>query len=143
MTTKEYLQQPYNIHRKVKLLTERVETIRADMLSVKSPKLKEVMVQTSLSNDGIDRLIAKSDEITAEIQADLNNLLDLYTTITLQIDGMPEVTKAERQQREVLYRRYLLYQRWERIAADMDVSTRYVYMVHGDALRSFSKLYKI
>lgn len=143
MTAKEYLQQLYNIHRKVKLLNERLETIRADMRSVKSPKLKTIMVQTSLSNDGLDRLIAKADDIEAEIQTDLNNLLDLQKTITAQIEGMPEGKQAERQQREVLYRRYILFQRWERIAADMDVTTRYVYMVHGDALRSFSKLYHI
>ena len=41
-------------------------------------------------------------------------------------------------QREVLTRRYLLFQKWEVIAEEMCYSERRIFQIHGDALKNIS-----
>ena len=142
MTAKEYLQQAFVIHRRIILLKETRDTIKAELYSVKTPQLNPDKVQTSVSCDTMERLVAKADEITRTITDELERLIEIQDKIKSQIDGMPQRRKADAQQREVLYRRYVLFQRWERIALDMDKTTRYIFMVHGNALREFAKLYR-
>ena len=43
-------------------------------------------------------------------------------------------------QREVLTRRYIIGQRWESIAIDMDYEVRHIYRLHGNALSVLSKM---
>lgn len=143
MTAKEYLQQIYNAHRRVIILRETIEEIKAEMYSVKSPQLKAINVQSSVSNDSMDRLIAKAEEMTGNMTKEVSALIELQSTISGQIERMPNKRRTDQQQKEILHRRYVLFQRWERIAADMDVSTRYVFKVHGTALKTFQRLYLV
>ena len=43
-------------------------------------------------------------------------------------------------QREVLTRRYIIGQRWESIAVDMDYEVRHIYRLHGNALSVLSNM---
>lgn len=43
-------------------------------------------------------------------------------------------------QREVLTRRYIIGQRWESIAIDMDYEVRHIYRLHGNALSVLSNM---
>ena len=43
-------------------------------------------------------------------------------------------------QREVLTRRYIIGQRWESIAIDMDYEVRHIYRLHGNALSILSNM---
>ena len=137
MTAKQYLQQIYQIHRKVKRLQAQREQIRAELYSIGSPsgKMDADKVQTSTSGDSILRLIAKVDELEREIVEEVDDLLEKQHRITREIEQIPN-----NRQRDILFRRYVLFQKWERIAVDLDVTVRYVYQVHGDALKSFAKI---
>lgn len=136
MTTKEYLQQIYAIHRKIERLEERREQIRAEMYSVKSPAdQSRDRVQTSMSGDVMLNLVAKVDRVEREIVSEMYALLDKQGRITSQIEMVPD-----EKQKDVLFKRYVQFKRWEQIAVDMNITVRYVYMLHGDALKSFAKI---
>lgn len=134
MTTKQYLQQIYQIHRRVRRLQAQREQIRAELYSVGSPagKMDADKVQTSLSGDTMLRLIAKVDEVERGIVAEMEELLELQHRITREIEQLPN-----EQQRDVLFQRYVLFKKWEQIAVDMNYTIRRVYQLHGEALESF------
>lgn len=141
MTAKEYLQQSFYLHRRIEMLKDARDTIKADLYSTHSPQLNPDKVQTSVEGDRMERLIAKADEMTRDIVRELERLTELRDTIRKQIDQMPHRRNTDILQREVLYRRYVLFERWEKIAVDMDKTTRYIFILHGNALRSFGRLY--
>lgn len=140
MTAKEYLQQIYIIHRKVRRLRARRDQIRDELYSIGSPsgKMNADRVQSSVSGDTMLKLIAKVDSIERGIVSEMNDMLELQEKIIRQINAV-----SNERQRDILYQRYVLFRKWEQIAVDMDVSVRYVYMVHGDALQSFARLHCI
>jgi len=136
MTTKEYLQQIYIIHKKITRLEERRQQIRAEMYGTRSPAGQMGdRVQTSMSGDAMLNLIAKVDRIERDIVYEKDALLDAQSRIIRQIESVPD-----EKQKDVLFKRYVCFKRWEQIAVDMNLTVRYVYMLHGDALKSFSKI---
>ena len=134
MATKQYLQQIYQIHRRVMHLQAQREQIRAEMYSIGSPsgKMDADKVQTSMSGDNMLRLIAKVDEVERGIVAEMEELLELQHRITREIEQLPN-----EQQRDVLFQRYVLFKKWEQIAVDMNYTIRRVYQLHGEALEAF------
>lgn len=135
MTAKEYLQQIYHLDRKIKRLEAKREAIRADLYSVKSTTdYNADRVQTSVEGDTMLRLIAKVDSIERDIVTELERAVVLKDKISRQIESV-----QNERQKAVLFRRYVLCERWEQIAVDMNVSVRYVYMIHGEALHYFAK----
>jgi len=141
MTVKEYLKQIYWTGQRIKQLQEARETINADLYSAKSPNYVADRVQSSVSGDTMERLIAQADELTHDIERELGKRLALQQKIIDQINKMPARTESQRLQKSCLYNRYILCHRWERVADEMNVSLRYVYMIHGDALEAFKRLY--
>lgn len=141
MTVKEYLKQIYWTGQRIRQLEEARETIKADLYSAKSPNYVADRVQSSVSGDTMERLIAKADELTKEINDELENRLALKKKIIGEINRMPARTEAQKLQKACLYNRYVLCHRWEHVADEMNVSLRYVYMIHGDALEAFKRLY--
>lgn len=135
MTAKEYLQQIYHLDRRIKRLQSRREEIRADLYSVKSTTdYNADRVQSSVAGDSMLRLIAKVDSIERDIVKELDQLISLKNRISKEIEAVPN-----EKHKTILYRRYVLCERWEQIAVDLNVSVRYVYMIHGEALQSFAK----
>lgn len=137
MSTKEYLQQIYVMDRCIRRLKARREKLRAEMYSVKSPagSMSADRVQTTTTGDNMLRLIARVDEIEKDIIAQLEEYEERKQAICRQIDRMPEG-----KEKDVIHSRYVLFHKWERIAVDLDVSVRYVYMLHGKALQTFERI---
>lgn len=141
MTVKEYLKQIYWTGQRIKQLQEARDTIKSDLYSAKSPNYVADRVQSSVSGDTMERLIAQADELTHDIEKELERRLNLQKKIIGQINRMPARTEAQQLRKACLYNRYVLCHRWEVVADEMNVSLRYVYMIHGDALEAFKKLY--
>lgn len=140
MTAKEYLRQLYITDRNIKRLEGLRKQLRDEMYSLKSPtgSMSPDKVQTSMTGDAIERLIAKVDEAERDILRELDKQHEIRKRIVREIEAVPN-----EQQRDILFRRYVLFDKWERIAVDMDVSIRYVYMLHGKALKAFEKIKKL
>lgn len=76
--------------------------------------------------NGTSRLI----ELKEKLARELDELAFVREEVTDAINAV-----SEERLRLVLYRRYILGQRWERIAADMDRDIRWIYRMHGRALQ--------
>lgn len=126
MTAKEYLQQAYKMDKRIKILQGQVDKLRS-ALEYHSPSL-----EGSSGSGNADRMpdtiskIMEYEQHAAQLQAEF---VDKYTEIDKVIHSIEDDTL-----REVLERRYLLYQKWDRIAQEMHRDLRWVYRLHGKAL---------
>ena len=75
MTVKEYLKQIYWTGQRIKQLQEARDTIKSDLYSAKSPNYVADRVQSSVSGDTMERLIAQADELTHDIEKELERRL--------------------------------------------------------------------
>lgn len=137
MTAKGYLQQIYHFKNRINRLMARREEIRAEMYSVKSPAgvMSPDRVQSSITGDKLERLIARVDELERDIVAEIESLEKSRRRISEQIEAVPNETY-----RTLLHERYELCWKWEKIAVDLNVSIRHVYRLHGEALQAFEKI---
>lgn len=138
MTAKEHLQTAYTIQRKIDRLNGLRESIRADMYSLGSPAghMDKDKVQTSMTGDKMLELIARVDEVERDIVAEIKNLTNAKRTIMTEIERIPNENH-----RQLLYDRYILCLRWEKIALERDKGIRWIYRMHGKALQSFEKVW--
>lgn len=132
MTAKEYLRQAYIIDRKIKLETEKLAEMRSALygrgVSCKSDGSKHVRRGNGFEN-ALLRVMEQEERLDAEI--------DQLTAKRLEIEKAIAAVPNE-VQREVLTRRYLLYQKWEVIAETMNYSERHIRRLHGYALKNMS-----
>jgi len=132
MTAKEYLRQAYIIDRKIKLEIEKLAEMRSALygrgVSCKSDGSKHVRRGNGFEN-ALLRVMEQEERLDAEI--------DQLTAKRLEIEKAIAAVPNE-VQREVLTRRYLLYQKWEVIAEAMNYSERHIRRLHGYALKNMS-----
>ena len=140
MTTKEYLRQIYILRNKIQRLKRRRDDMHDDLYSLGSPsgKMDVDKVQTSMSGDTMLRLIAKVDKMDRQIIREIEQLEAKKQRIMRQVESMPD-----EQYRSVLYHRYVLCWKWSAIAEDMMLDERWIYRIHGQALKAFEKQFKL
>ena len=134
MTAKEYLQTVYSLSQQIKRLNSRREDIRNDMFSLGGIAYDQERVQTSPTGDRMTVLVARVDEIERDIVKKLDELESEKQKVILKIESVPQENY-----KQLLYERYVLCKRWERIAADWDKGIRWIYRMHGKALTAFEK----
>ena len=138
MNTKEYLQQIYIIRRKISRLRQRIDIIEAELYTAKTTKMQPDRVMTShAADDKMLTLIAKKDRLASDIRREIQVLYAKRAKIMHEVEQVPD-----EQLRQLLTERYELCHTWEQIAVNMDLSVRYVYMLHGKALSAFDKIRK-
>ena len=133
MNSKDYLKQAYIFDRQIRLDIQKLDSMRGSLYGRaisydkdgSSPASRTNGMEDSMVrvldyerhiNEEIDRLTAKRAEIENDIYAVQDDIL-----------------------REVLTRRYLLYQKWELIAEEMNYGVRHIYKLHLKALNAFSE----
>lgn len=143
MTAKEYLGQLYKIDRRIKINQNKIEMMRS-RLGYKGMGECTGASHGSATANAIPDTLCRIDEYTSRVQALNDKLVKLYLEIENTIQSV-----ADPVQREVLERRYLLYQAWEShydsisgeyikgIAEDMNYTSRWIYKIHGQALKNF------
>ena len=138
MTAKEHLQSVYSIQQKIRRLQNRREDLRADLYSIGSPtgQLDSERVQTSISGDRMAELVARVDEAERDIVAELKDLIVAKDKISQEIERVPNENY-----KQLLFDRYILCLKWEKIALDRDKGIRWIYRMHGKALNSFEKVW--
>ena len=130
MDAKAYLKQielcDINISSKI----EEVDKLRELATKVTST-LKADVVSGSMNQDKLGDAVAK----IVDLQDDINKSIDRYIDLKNEIGKVIEkVTDAD--QAAVLYKRYFLYERWEQIACEMNMTYRNVCYIHGRALQT-------
>ena len=128
MTPKEYLQQAYRIDRKIKLDIEKQSAMRSSLFG-KAVSYESDGTQHTPHGNGIEAAMLRVLEYEERINAEIDRLTDTRLKIEQVINRVPDDT-----QREVLTRRYLLYQKWEYIAVEMNYNIKWIFKLHGKAL---------
>ena len=144
MTAKEYLNQAYKIDRRIKINNAKILKMR-ECLDYKGQAENTGTSHGSATADGMPDTVCAIIDYEQRVQALTDALTKLYLEIENAIQSISDPV-----QREVLERRYLLYQAWEShydrisgeyikgIAEDMRYSARQIFRIHGEALRNVS-----
>lgn len=144
MTPKEYLNQAYKIERRINIIGAKVSKLRSQ-LEYKGISYDGSGASHSTADDGMSSTIADIADYERRQRELADVLIAKRFEIESVIDSVPNAA-----QREVLERRYLLYQRWESrfdertgeyvkgIAEEMGFSRRRIFQIHGEALKSIA-----
>ena len=124
---KEYLNQVRKIDKRLVITLRKVEKLRSS-LEYRSPSL-----EGSSGGGNADRMPDTVSKII-EYEKKAEELKAVYIAKYMEIEKVI-ASVEETVLREVLERRYLLYQKWEQIAEEMHYSTQNVFRLHGEALK--------
>jgi len=131
MTAKEYLSRAYRLDRRINSKLEQLSSLND--LAVKCTMVLTGMPRNpNRSNSAIADAVTKIVDLQAEINRDIDSLVDLKRDMVRAIKA---VDNAEYQ--TLLELRYLCFKTWEQIAVDMGYSVRHVYRLHDEALLCF------
>ena len=129
-----YLWRVRDAERELKLLEQEYEQAKADILHLKAIQYDADKVSGGKIGDLSDA-IAVLEGYAERVNAKWDKLVALRERAKELIARI-----IDWRCREVLTRRYLRGQSWERIAVDMEYDFRWVIRLHGRALRSILKL---
>lgn len=144
MTTKEYLNQAYYIDREINLTLAKADKLRQSLYG-RAVTYDSTAVQSNGDKNTLGRTFEKIDEYERKANEKIDRLVEKRIEIENTIKAVPDSV-----QREVLERRYLLFQEWEShfdtktgekvtgIDEEMHYSVRQIYRIHGDALKWLS-----
>ena len=127
---KQYLRRYQAAKRRVGLIQEEIEELRSSKTSPVG--LGDGLPHGSGTSD-LSGYAARLDELLRELEAEREMQMVTYHEIWNQVKKIPNATEQE-----VLTRRYLIGQSWEKIAVEMHYSYRQIIRIHGAALQHFS-----
>ena len=128
MSPKEYLQQAYRIEQEIKLNNELLLQTYSSLCG-KGITYETDGSQHNPNGNSVERNLLQAAEYEERINAAIKELMQKRLEIETVIDAVPDATL-----REILKRRYLLYQKWEVIAEEMNRDLRWIYRLHNKAL---------
>lgn len=126
---KQYLRRYQTAKRRVGLIQEEIEELRSSKTSPVG--LGDGMPRGNGTSD-LSGYAARLDELLRELEAEKEMQMVTYREIRQQIEMVPDAIEQE-----ILSRRYLIGQSWEKIAVEMKYSYRHVTKLHGHALNHF------
>lgn len=129
---KQYLRRYQTAKRRAGLIQEEIEELRSSKTSPVG--LGDGMPHGSGTSD-LSGYAARLDELLRELEAEKEMQMVTYREIRQQIGMVPDAIEQE-----ILSRRYLIGQSWEKIAVEMKYSYRHVTKLHGHALNHFEVL---
>lgn len=144
MRAKEYLSQVFVLERRVTVENEKIMKLRS-LMDYRSPSYSRN--GTRSQSEALTDMISKVSDYENSAVSTLNKLINAYIEIEKVISDVDDDI-----QREILERRYLLYQPWvgfydkyteeyvKSIPEIMHYSPQHIYKLHGKALEAVDKL---
>lgn len=126
---KQYLRRYQEAKKRAKMIQEEIDELRSSKTSPVG--LGDGLPHGSGTSD-LSGYAARWDELVRELEAEKEMQMVTYREIRQQISMVPDPTEQE-----ILFRRYLLWQGWEKIAVEMGYSYRNITRLHGYALQHF------
>lgn len=126
---KQYLRRYQEAKKRAKRIQEEIDALRSSETSPVG--LGDGLPHGSGTSD-LSGYAARWDELVRELEAEKEMQMIVYREIRQQISMVPDPTEQE-----ILSRRYLIGQSWEKIAVEMKYSYRHVTKLHGHALKHF------
>lgn len=126
---KQYLRRYQAAKKRAKMIQEEIDELRSSKTSPVG--LGDGLPHGSGTSD-LSGYAARLDELLRELEAEKEMQMVTYREIRQQIGMVPDTIEQE-----ILSRRYLLWQSWEKIAVEMGYSYRNITRIHGHALQHF------
>ena len=128
MTVKEYLSQARYLDQRINSKIQQVASLN-DLATKATSVITGMPRNPNHATSSMEDVIAKIIDLQAEINNDIDTLVDLKRSLSKTIKA---VDSPEYQ--TVLEKRYLCFQSWEQIAVEMGYDLRWLYRIHGKAL---------
>ena len=129
MTVKEFLNDVRRQHARVEACKERLKEIECEVISLKSPQLGDKIQSNSVKS--LDEVICRLELKRAETSREFIRLMDMQDKAETLIS-----CEKSNDRWTVLYRRYILNQKWKRIAVEINLDLRWIYRLHDQGLRN-------
>ena len=135
MTSKEFLNQAYRIDQRINSKLEQIISLHA-LATKATSTLSDMPVSKTESQSKMAEIIAKIVDLEAEINRDIEKLMEIKQNI---VSTIKKVQNPELQ--TLLELRYLCFRTWEQVALEMDYSIQHIFRIHDKALKSV-KIFK-
>lgn len=128
MTAKEYLNQAYWLDRRIDSKLEQLSAL-SDMATKTTSIMSDDVVSHTRNVHSMQDIIAKIVDMKAEINTDIDHLVDLKREIMQVVKA---VLNPEHQ--TLLELRYLCFKSWEDVAQELGYNVRHIYRLHDEAV---------
>ena len=128
MTAREFLSQAYLLEQQVQVKMRQIANLRALATSVNGFASNEPVVHTR-DVTGLQNAVVRIIEEEKVLNEEIDSLVEARQQIREVIEQVPDTMM-----RLILEKRYLLFERWEKIVEDLAYSPRWVYERHSQAL---------
>lgn len=126
---KEYLNGYRDAKRREKRILEQIQQLRLDTMF---PCLQGDGMPRGSSQSDLSDYMSRYGELMDELKQERLNAITEYTDIHRAIQKM-----KDEEEKEILERKYLMRQTWERIAEELGCDRRTAIRKHGNALKNF------
>lgn len=133
MTAKEYLNQVFRKNKSIDADLLEVQQLRSLAESIGAIDYAKDRVQSTPTN-ALENSIVKLMTLEEKINAEIDEYVDLKEEIRCKINQL-----SNDKEQALLKMRYISLLTWEKIAVELDISIRYTYTLHGQALQSFTE----
>lgn len=133
MTAKEYLSQAFHLDHRIDSKIDQLESLNS-LARKCTATLSGMPHSPNHGASTMAEVVAKIVDLQAEINADIDALVDLKREMVAVIKAIPND-----EYQTVLEKRYLCFQKWEEIAVSMHFSIQYANRVHERALKELEK----
>lgn len=134
---KEYLKQVYRIEKHIEnLVTERknILTLLEKCTSTTAGYESDGSTSGTHANNAENNIvnyISALQGYESKLRTQITEMLMAKEKLKQIIENVPNY-----EHRQILYKRYICFEKWEQIAVDMNWSIRQVYKLHGRALEN-------
>lgn len=126
---KAYLNGYRDAKRREKRILEQIQQLRLDTML---PSLQGDGTPRGSRQSDLSDYISRYDELMDELKREKLNAITEYTEIHRSIQKM-----KDDEEKEILERKYIMRQTWERIAEEIGCDRRTAIRKHGNALKKF------
>lgn len=136
MTAKDYLKQIEQLDIKIRQKSEELACLRETAGGAAAIRYDKDNIQVSTQGDMLERAVIRLVELEDKILEDKLKLATLRDQIIDQIQALDDKRYVE-----ILFRRYVNYDKFEKIALDLSYDYVYLRALHGEALGNFETRY--
>lgn len=130
MTAKKYLQQLKALDIKIKQREEQVMELRSKAMGTGTISGGGERVQTSISGDKLSENVSRYLDLQAEVAELITDYAEKKNEIITAIQKLEDPRYIE-----ILYKRYVSFETFERIADEKGYSWRHILRLHKQALK--------
>ena len=130
------MSQAYRLDERINSKLRQLDMLR-EMSASLSQNMNDVCVQTTHSGTKLEDTVLKIMEQEEEIDSEIDALVDLRKEIRHTTAKIADIDC-----RLILEKRYLLFEKWEEIAVDMNISIQHVFRLHKAALQKIDVILK-